>query len=208
MKKTFVVYKDREAFTKMMNIEEKAEFLDAMFYYQNDQNTTDFVFTQSSVRVVFGKILDVFRDDKSKREKTRELRSELGKKGGLAKASKSYQKLAKARKVKLPSNSYSYIYYTNIDNIKDIFIKLLWKEYCSSMKDYLYVLIDMVELWYSLPEDKNEIEKEIDWIKETGIRYNLQISDIQQKVMKWKTWWKNKWDKPKNYKNSIYTFLK
>lgn len=188
-----------------MTIEEKAEFLDAMFFYQC--NEWDFEYTHNAVRVVMWSIIELFEKDKNKREKTRELRSELGKKGGLAKASKSKQKLAKARNEKLPININNIIY-TNIDNIKDIFIKLLWEEFCKNKKNYLYILIDMIELWYEIQESKEDIEKNLKWIDETCNRFDIPTVEMQNKVFQWKTWHINMQTEITNYKNSIYTFLK
>lgn len=188
-----------------MTIEEKAEFLDAMFFYQC--NEWDFEYTHNAVRVVMWSIIELFEKDKNKREKTRELRSELGKRGGLAKASKSKQKLAKARNEKLPININNIIY-TNIDNIKDIFIKLLWEEFCKNKKNYLYILIDMIELWYEIQESKEDIGKNLKWIDETCNRFDIPTVEMQNKVFQWKTWHINMQTEITNYKNSIYTFLK
>lgn len=205
MKKSFVVYKDRQSYIKYMTIEEKADFLDAMFFYQN--NEWEYDYKCSAVRIVFWKILEVFEEDKKKREKKRESNSEAGKLGGLAKASKRYKTLENARKSKTPSNSYIYILYTNIDNIKNIFIKLLWEEFCRNKKNHLYILIDMIELWYKIQETKQDIDKNLQWIDETCKRFEIPTVEMQNKVFQWKTRHQNKQSEISNYKNSIYTFL-
>lgn len=99
------------------------------------------------------------------------------------------------------------ILYTNIDNIKNIFIKLLWEEFCKNKKYYLYILIDMIELWYEIQETKEDIENNLKWIDETCKRFEIPTVEMQNKVFQWKTWHTNKKTQITNYKNSIYTFL-
>lgn len=132
MKRTFVVYKDRHSYIKLMTTEEKAEFLDAMFFYQN--NDWDYVFKYGAVRVVFWKILEVFEADKKKWEIIRNTRSELWKLGGVAKASKRKQKLAKATNEETPSNSNIYILKNNL--YIEEYISKYWKEMLDKFYNY------------------------------------------------------------------------
>jgi len=108
---------------------------------------------------------------------------------------------------KVKESKVNNILYTNIDNIKNIFIKLLWDEFCKNKKNHLYILIDMIELWYKIQETKQDIEKNLQWIDETCKRFEIPTVEMQNKVFQWKTRHQNKQSEISNYKNSIYTFL-
>jgi len=100
-KDSFVLYKSLYEPIKALSTEEKGVFLDAIFKYQLDGTIDNSM--NPMVRMAFLFFKNQFDLDAKKYEDTCNKRAEIGRKGGLAKASKSYQKVAKGSK---PSKSY------------------------------------------------------------------------------------------------------
>ena len=107
-KDSFVLYKSLYEPIKALSTEEKGVFLDAIFKYQLDGTIDNSM--NPMVRMAFLFFKNQFDLDAKKYEDTCNKRAEIGRKGGLAKATKRYQKVAKGSK---PSKSY------HNDNEKD-----------------------------------------------------------------------------------------
>jgi hypothetical protein len=95
-KESFVLHLDMLQDVKHMGIEEKAQFLDFVINYNEGRASIDDLepgMFKSFMRL----FANQFDRDTEKWEKTRQRRSESGRKGGLAKASKCYEKPSKAK---------------------------------------------------------------------------------------------------------------
>ena len=93
-KESFVLHLDMLQDVKHMSIEEKAKFLDFVINYNEGRASIDDLepgMFKSFMRL----FANQFDRDTEKWEKTRQRRSESGRKGGLAKASKCYEKPSK-----------------------------------------------------------------------------------------------------------------
>jgi hypothetical protein len=96
-KESFVLHLDMLQDVKHMSIEEKAQFLDFVINYNEGRASIDDLepgMFKSFMRL----FANQFDRDTEKWEKTRQRRSESGRKGGLAKSSKCYENLANATK--------------------------------------------------------------------------------------------------------------
>ena len=95
-KESFVLHLDMLQDVKHMSIEEKAQFLDFVINYNEGRASIDDLepgMFKSFMRL----FANQFDRDTEKWEKTRQRRSESGRKGGLAKSSKCYEKPSKAK---------------------------------------------------------------------------------------------------------------
>ena len=95
-KESFVLHLDMLQDVKHMGIEEKAQFLDFVINYNEGRASIDDLepgMFKSFMRL----FANQFDRDTEKWEKTRQRRSESGRKGGLAKASKCYEEPSKAK---------------------------------------------------------------------------------------------------------------
>ena len=95
-KESFVLHLDMLQDVKHMGIEEKAQFLDFVINYNEGRPSIDDLepgMFKSFMRL----FANQFDRDTEKWEKTRQRRSESGRKGGLAKASKCYEEPSKAK---------------------------------------------------------------------------------------------------------------
>ena len=93
-KESFVLHLDMLQDVKHMSIEEKAQFLDFVINYNEGRASIDDLepgMFKSFMRL----FANQFDRDTEKWEKTRQRRSESGRKGGLAKSSKCYEKPSK-----------------------------------------------------------------------------------------------------------------
>jgi hypothetical protein len=93
-KESFVLHLDMLQDVKHMGIEEKAQFLDFVINYNEGRASIDDLepgMFKSFMRL----FANQFDRDTEKWEKTRQRRSESGRKGGLAKSSKCYEKPSK-----------------------------------------------------------------------------------------------------------------
>jgi hypothetical protein len=93
-KESFVLHLDMLQDVKHMSIEEKAQFLDFVINYNEGRASIDDLepgMFKSFMRL----FANQFDRDTEKWEKTRQRRSESGRKGGLAKASKCYEEPSK-----------------------------------------------------------------------------------------------------------------
>jgi hypothetical protein len=93
-KESFVLHLDMLQDVKHMGIEEKAQFLDFVINYNEGRASIDDLepgMFKSFMRL----FANQFDRDTEKWEKTRQRRSESGRKGGLAKSSKCYEKASK-----------------------------------------------------------------------------------------------------------------
>ena len=93
-KESFVLHLDMLQDVKHMGIEEKAQFLDFVINYNEGRASIDDLepgMFKSFMRL----FANQFDRDTEKWEKTRQRRSESGRKGGLAKASKCYEEPSK-----------------------------------------------------------------------------------------------------------------
>ena len=93
-KESFVLHLDMLQDVKHMSIEEKAQFLDFVINYNEGRASIDDL--EPGMFKSFMRLLaNQFDRDTEKWEKTRQRRSESGRKGGLAKASKCYEEPSK-----------------------------------------------------------------------------------------------------------------
>ena len=93
-KKSFVLYADQKAVLEDISYEDKGMLLDALFDYVADGSLPHF---DDNVLMLVFKVFKVTIDrDRAKYDSICERRKEYGKRGGVAKATKSYQKLPKA----------------------------------------------------------------------------------------------------------------
>ena len=93
-KESFVLHLDMLQDVKHMGIEEKAQFLDFVINYNEGRASIDDLepgMFKSFMRL----FANQFDRDTEKWEKTRQRRSESGRKGGLAKSSKCYEEPSK-----------------------------------------------------------------------------------------------------------------
>ena len=97
-KESFVLHLDMLQDVKHMSIEEKAQFLDFVINYNEGRASIDDLepgMFKSFMRL----FANQFDRDTEKWEKTRQRRSESGRKGGLAKASKCYEEPSKCQDI-------------------------------------------------------------------------------------------------------------
>lgn len=101
-KGSFVLYTDSRNLIDLLSDEQSGKLLKAIFCYVEDGEAPEL---DEVSTVVFMAIKNYLDRDQAKYEAVCQKRAEYGRKGGEAKASKSYQKLAKASKSKqsLPS---------------------------------------------------------------------------------------------------------
>lgn len=90
-RESFLMYKSFYEPIKQLSTEGKGMLLVAVFEYQINGIEIDL---PPDVRMCFAFLKNQFRLDNIKFDKTSEKRAEFGKKGGIAKASKSYQSIA------------------------------------------------------------------------------------------------------------------
>ena len=189
MKKTFVMYLDRESYIENMNDNEQAELLRACFSYQKLANASKsqdelndwlFPFQNRCVEIVFWNIKKMFDEDREKRENKRKVRVEAGKVGGLAKASKTKQKLAKAKKSETPININTvnvnellYLEDINIENIKD---NILEKFIYTQWNNIPWVKYQINKEWWNkyLAKQEESYKKLLWSINEKQIKYILE----------------------------------
>lgn len=91
MKKSFVLYTDYRELLSDLSKDQKADLLDAIFAYALGESVN----LDPVTKVAFRFISAQMDRDNEKWEKTRKARQEAGSKGGLAKASKAKQNIAK-----------------------------------------------------------------------------------------------------------------
>lgn len=94
-KKSFVMYQDWGAAIELMTDEQAGKLLKAIYAYQEDPGAD---VDDPAVKMVFQLMKGRFKADAESYEATCKRRAENGRLGGLAKAGKSYQKLANASK--------------------------------------------------------------------------------------------------------------
>lgn len=98
----------------------------------------------------------------------------------------------------------------NSDDIRDI----LSDDDIQQYKIQLKILLKMVELWYKINKSKEDIEKEIEWLKAKAKLYwliqwdgNIAWNTFYQKIDKRFDWHTEKWKPVKNFKTSIIPFI-
>lgn len=96
-KGSFVLYTDSRNLIDLLSDEQSGKLLKAIFSYVEDGEAPEL---DEVSTVVFMAIKNYLDRDQAKYEAVCQKRAEYGRKGGEAKASKSYQKLAKASKSK------------------------------------------------------------------------------------------------------------
>lgn len=114
-KKPFILYADLIHTVEKLPISKAGELFKLILEYVNDKNpnTEDLL-----LQVAFEPIKQALKRDLKKYEEIRKMRAEYGKNGGLAKATKSYQKLPKAKQT-----------VANLaDNVNDNDTKEIYKE--------------------------------------------------------------------------------
>lgn len=98
----------------------------------------------------------------------------------------------------------------NSDDIRDI----LSEDEIQQYKIQLKIILKMVELWYKINKSKEDIEKEIEWLKAKAKLYwliqwdgNIAWNTFYQKIDKRFDWHTEKWKPVKNFKTSIIPFI-
>lgn len=98
----------------------------------------------------------------------------------------------------------------NSDDIRSI----LSDDDIQQYKVQLKILLKMVELWYKINKSKEDIEKEIEWLKAKAKLYwliqwdwNIAWNTFYQKIDKRFDWHTEKWKPVKNFKTSIIPFI-
>lgn len=98
----------------------------------------------------------------------------------------------------------------NSDDIRDI----LSDDEIQQYKIQLKILLKMVELWYKINKSKEDIEKEIEWLKAKAKLYwliqwdgNIAWNTFYQKIDKRFDWHIEQWKPVKNFKTSIVPFI-
>lgn len=98
----------------------------------------------------------------------------------------------------------------NSDDIRDI----LSDDDIQQYKIQLKILLKMVELWYKINKSKEDIEKEIEWLKAKAKLYwliqwdgNIAWNTFYQKIDKRFDWHIEQWKPVKNFKTSIVPFI-
>lgn len=152
-KKSFILYCDLMEIVHELTDEEAGKLLKIIVDYVNDKNPE---INDRSINLAFIPIKNALKKDLKKWEKTREIRSEAGRKGGLAKSSKKDQKLAKASKsqnslANLPVNDNDNVNdNVNVDSHNEIFKRIwnseawiesrciAWKCSVEDLKDHLH----------------------------------------------------------------------
>jgi len=100
-----------------------------------------------------------------------------------------------------------------IKNSEDI-REILSEEEIQQYKIQLKILLKMVELWYKINKSKEDIEKEIEWLKAKAKLYwliqwdgNIAWQTFYQKIDKRFDWHIENNKKVKNFKTSIIPFI-
>lgn len=98
----------------------------------------------------------------------------------------------------------------NSDDVRDI----LSDDEIQQYKIQLKILLKMVELWYKINKSKEDIEKEVEWLKAKAKLYwliqwdgNIAWNTFYQKIDKRFDWHTEKWKPVKNFKTSIIPFI-
>lgn len=98
----------------------------------------------------------------------------------------------------------------NSDDVRDI----LSDDEIQQYKVQLKILLKMVELWYKINKSKEDIEKEVEWLKAKAKLYwliqwdgNIAWNTFYQKIDKRFDWHTEKWKPVKNFKTSIIPFI-
>lgn len=95
MKKSFVMYQEWHTLFESMTDDQAGQLIKAIYNYQYGEESPP---KEPLLFSIYKMLIERFKVDADKYQKVCEMRREYGKMGGIAKASKSYQKQAKATK--------------------------------------------------------------------------------------------------------------